>query len=1249
MLISSKQIDSLFTEIRTGKSALLLGQEYFSIDSDFYNNVLKELNIKGQTPSLNEIWKSNASSLENLGNIISDASDNSTYKPWLRAIFSLGWNVVLSSSINNSWIKNSIGDNFGLNIQTKDELSGNIDFYKTFNKKQLRLISLFGDENLIPDKKQLLKLKKQTSILDIVYSQMLSSYGYLIIDGIADDDWFNIDRLLDNIENIPYGCIYIFGMTKKRVEQLCQNDDDWFLFEECINSTHIVLCEKSLKDVIIESGLIEEIVDDQEYEHENEVRISLQGDDCLWITRKDCTQLSNMGITIMRDEILTPLIIDDSNKQEYFADFLQQRDQKSLRYFDIIYKKDRYSFHIPRSVEGLMESAVNNQFKCPNAKREIILLKGNSNSGKTTSLSWFAWHAAKEGLEKRKKEQNRKYVVIYISGNPSRYENEWQEILTEFIKTNINNKLTSKGNRIRNVIVIWDNYNSHSKKTDYVNLYTQLNECNVVLIGSIYLFETINDASPIIQGISFNELKPLKSKLERNAAAQLKSILKMINPEWYDHMDKSEDDYLFENLINFAKFNYSKTWQDVRNLLRSKLFTEAIRTESTSNNLFAKFMERNPESFSDVKETVLSLGIGILAQSTYLKLDDKERQARNEPLINSIQDMNLILAVASQFKKSIELPLSVLLRTISDGKQYRGEYSKLNKILRSDSMVEYENNSSTGSTMVSFRHPSEAIAYLNNNYNIERKEKEISVVLRLIENCRWDIYEEASAVTALVRSFGTNSYGKVDEKDAVRGHYLVYSEYWQEIVDKLNIYASSNPDAMLIAGHFTRDNIEQHPSDNQNDISSLCKVFDQMKNTVEACTIKTSCSRLYGEMCRNLLQQMKMTDNTDKLDELIDDFEYYFRMAVKNGKESSLSNNNFSMIQLLDIWLNYVNHNKDDMEVLLPDTLEYIDSLFYNESNLIDDGADYVNVIENVSKIYTLVNNRSIDDLHKIFKGSNNDSYVYCVVKQILVKVFIEFKTRYPDIFDKKNEQVISSRIFFLNENAANDFNNYHSTHDALKIFSEIKDELRIASKKIIDCLETEYKDISEMSYRCLLVYMRAKWMYYTGNLLLETEQRPAISEQQWSELYKICTTAQVRAEDKDTINRSLIFIQNIYLYTYTTEPVKFHRVSTESPIRLICLYNPAINNNAAQPRLFRISVRPNDHSNKLVAQIDKEVVDGELIKTAIVGRKNIFVPENIKSYREIKRANMNIKKNFVIWFNLGGPQIQDFSPDEEV
>ncbi|MBR1433190.1 hypothetical protein [Ruminococcus sp.] len=1137
-------------------------------------------------------------------------------------------------------------------VQFLDNVSFNASFfYKTFSKKQPHYISLYSDEMSVPDEKSLRKLKKQTNLLNMIYNNMLSTYdGCLVVDGIAEDDWFDIGRLADNIDdNFPYGCIFIFGMNNAKLEKVCHDEEDFLLLQDYINEGKVVLCDSNLRDAINESGLITEN-DEEDDEHESEVRISLANADSLWVPRKAFSPLNRINITLMRDEILSQLILTDDNKERYFADFLQQRDKKDWRYFDISYKGEKMSFHVERHVEEGLIDVVTKQLGASNNRREIILLKGNSNSGKTTSLSWFAWHAVKRGFKKKKDE---KYIVFYISGDPSYNDNEWQDILYEFIKNSINNKTTVKGDRIRNVIIVWDNYNSKNKKEDYVRLYNKLNECNAIIIGSIYSFESINSTASVVQGVAFNELKPLDSKLDGKSKIPFERLLKTIDADWVTRAPRSKDTYLFEQIINFTKFKYSPEWDQIRISMKAALSKEAVLSEDTSNNLFSIFKNKNADDFTDVTKTIFGLGIGAKIQSQFITAND-EKQKKNTQFINSIRDMNLILAVAGQFNKTVRLPLSVLLRTILKETEYKGNHQKLNRILRSDSMVEYDANTSSGNILVSFRHPSEAIAYLENNYGFDRKKEEVMVVTRLIKCCKWEIYEEAQAVIALIRSFGSNSYGKYgEEKIIVRGHYSEYSEHWLKIVDELRKYASSNAEAMLVAGHFSREYVEQNHV--ENDLDYLQGAFKVMEAAVNSCDYKPTQSRLYGEMCRNLLQQIKISDNAEIIEGFFDDFEYYFKLAVENGLASKLSNNSVSTAQLLDIWLNYVLNDFTIHKHLIPDTLEYIDLLFYNESNLIDDNEDYVNVISNINNIYNIINSEQGSDLKELFSNSNNDSYTYCIAKQVLVKVYFMFRERYSNLFYNTDGSVLSSRIFFLNENAAEEFHQKaeiemsaegEEKRDATEILAEIKQELHSSSEEIITIIEGEYKALEDMSFRCLVLYLKAKWMSYTNNLLLEHGQTPALSDAQWFELNKICNCISTKRSDNYTVPRSVEFIQNIYGFVFEKKKWNQNRYSSESPNRLICLCT-----DVGTPRTFRFSFNEDYHNqNKLKASVDYEVINGEKSKkTSIVGQKNIYVPENIQNYRELKRNNLNIDRDFLIWFNLGGPQIQDNKSKEEV
>ena len=222
MAITNKQIQSLFTDIKNGKAALLLGQEYLKIDKDYYQNVLSELNIENERPSVDQLWKLYGSSYDTLSKALCNAAENSEYKPWLRSLLSLGWNIILFSSINGQWIKRGVGSNFSLIMETKEKLPDKLDFYKFFNKKHPHLVSLYSDEESIPDEKNLKKMKRNTSLINMIYDQLLSSYnGYLIVDGISEDDWFDIGRLTNNLDGLPYGCIYFFGMDHHGIVKKC--------------------------------------------------------------------------------------------------------------------------------------------------------------------------------------------------------------------------------------------------------------------------------------------------------------------------------------------------------------------------------------------------------------------------------------------------------------------------------------------------------------------------------------------------------------------------------------------------------------------------------------------------------------------------------------------------------------------------------------------------------------------------------------------------------------------------------------------------------------------------------------------------------------------------------------------------------------------------------------------------------------------------------------------------------------------
>lgn len=1259
----------IFNNIKKGQAFLFIGQDYLKQSSKYYNALLKELEIKGYEPTLNELWceYDKNENLSELKKAMEKFAKNTNCLPWLRIIMAMGWNGVFASAVNAEWISASTGSDSNINLMSRDELEELLpksNFRKIFSKKNMPLIPLFGDEAGLPqDRSALRRMKSLQTVFTDHCESILCQYGYLIIDGLERDDWFNVTKFQDIFVKAPNDCIYIFGMTEKKLESMC-SDDDWYGMRDFLDSGRLHLCEKSLKEIVEELGLTETVEIDDE-DHYGDVRVSVGSNgDTMWIERSDCIRMQNMGITLLRDELMNSLILRRRDTREEFAYFLMQSPSKDWRYFSVKDEKIS-SFHIKRKIEGDLCRSVSDQLYRPSSRRSIVLLKGNSNTGKSTTLNWLAREIyeklplslSKNSVNGKKKASDR-YAVLYINDDPAMYNSKWMEDLTDFIKDKLYDRTTVNDQRINNVIIIWDNENSRNKWSDYERLNTILNECNVVIIGSIYEFES----RKLKQGNRPIEI-PISAVLDDEEKIALNSLLKNVDNNMYENLynmsRRERCVYLFEALTHFAEYNYSPVWQAYKQKLASRLNTEANKAESVTNQELDLFLK--------TRSAVLKDGIG--AGLMMLKIDpsDTEKTEKKESLRNAITDLNLILAVAGQFKKMIALPESLIFKTVLDNlaSPFEREIDRIRKILSLDSMAKYIGSDETGIRYVSFRHSSEAMAYLDNTIEqdnpeaatSERKAKEIDVLIRLIKNCDWNSttgIHEAKAVTALIRCFGANSYGKFGENTEYRGNFFVYAAYWEDIIEALDNSASRNPDAILIVGHFTRELIQlRHKTGmefEENDLKSLEDVFDNMEYIVDDDHVSPSKSakvRLYGEMCRNLLQRIIISSEkgTDP-DELSEQFISIFRNAVKLTKKCNMDNHSVGTILLLDIWLNFV--TLKNLDSYLPDTLEYIESLLYDEGDLIDDNDDLVNVITNINEVYEKIGEQGeegIEKLRALFEGKNNDSWAYFRGKMELVKIYTKFKNKICK-FGSDNDS-LPTRIFFLNEWAADDFNN----DDDNKLFKDIKVELKNVSKEIISILEDNYSnDVNRMSFRCLRLYLQAKWMYYTGNLLLEYDQRPGLTEEQWKELYAISIAAYSKCSENESPTRAMVFISSIYRFVFLGEPWDSRR-GTEQPNKRICLCTPAEDDGTIHPRFFCVST--NIINEKVRAKISKEITNGDHIKTLARiynERCSIYVPATVlKKHPDMKRkAITNISHKFEIWFNLGGPQLRD-ADDEEV
>lgn len=1266
MALKLNDLKDIINGIQTGQAFLLLGQQYLRVDMNYYTQLCKNLSCAqpNEPMSLNELWKQNGA--DKLKSAMSEAADNAVCLLWFRTMMSLGWRGVFTSSPNITWFTRSTGDNFNLNLLDRETLDqSNAMNRNVFNKKNMPLIPLFGDETSLPDNADVLRKRKHVkNVFKMPCEKILDQYGYLIVDGIEDDDWFNLKQLYDLISGAPSpGLVYLFGMTRVRLESICDNEETWHDFKDLLNENKLVLEEKSFRAVIEELKLEEDYIDDDE-DHSEEVSVRIGKNDIFWLKRSDCVRLQNIGITVLRDELMGSLNMKTHDLREEFADFLMD-STRSWNYFRTKGGAIN-SFHISRASEGSLKAAVIDQLKKAASQRSIILLKGNSNTGKSTTLKWFARYAYEEfplsGSLGKGSVSNR-YIVLYIYDDPTIYSEHWMEELEEFIKDSIYDGVTQKKQRISNVLIIWDNGNVQTKDKTYEKLSSKLNECNIVLVGSIYNFE----ARKFKQGSRPREVS-IDAELTDIERRELEKLLLNVDPEMLqtlrryekDYREHSDRKYLFRILTHLAEYYHSPKWQKFRQLLNAKLNKEARETEKTTDEEFRLFM--------DTREAVLKRGIGSEIQLAIENLDPN-RQKLNEPLKNAITDMNLILAVVGQFANRIVLPESLLLKTLMKYAPFEHEVEKLRKTLALDSMAKYEFNHETGRASISFRHSSEALEYLTlvlgsddkSEEKTNRKTEEINILKRLIQNCDWETTTgmyEAKAVSALIRSFGANSYGKANDSDEFKGNYIVYSGYWDEIVETMQGQCGNNPDAHLTIAHFTRESIQlRQKYNNEDDIKKLKKVFRDMKNIVNEqdnvqtyFSRQTTSSRLYGEMCKNLLVCIELTDGWTNR-EMTDEFISTFHSAVNEVKRCNENVHRVGTIQLLDIWMKYVSHwMKNDFHQgflqYISETLEYIETLLYDEGEHIEESDDLTSVLKNINEFYSRIGKegkKGTEQLKVLFRNTNNDSWIYVQGKAELVKTYVAFQEEVNSQFRSDQEESISPRVFFLNENAAEDFN---SSEEDRTLFKRIKQALRGVAEKIISDMDQLYhQNYGEMSFRCLRMYCQAKWLCYTGNLLLECNQRPGLNDAQWKEMNSICINALANSGNAKSETRALEFIRSIYEFVFEGKHWKFKRErNIEQPDRRICLCAPGANGEEARARLFRVSTKLNN--NKIMAKIEKEVVDGKPVATRQIHSKyhSVYVPETVlKKHPNLKRkALTNIGQDFEIWFNLSGPQLKD-------
>lgn len=1261
--MDNKTMSNLINQIKNEPSVLFLGQGYLSSLSGqdyFYDAVNREL-CGGKAPAVSSyqsLWEHmnggrplQSEQFDQMYRIVCDLPPQS----WLRSILSMRWGMVFTSAVD-SCLTHCVGPNFRFEALGYDKSRFKREY---MSKSSLHGVYLYGavdpsSREVLPascDSKTMRGLKKRVSDrIGWIYNEILRDYGVLVIDGWDPKrDWLSF--LLDNAGDMPYHSIFLFGATPEILDsEIIQG-----LMED-----EILICyPQTFAQALDEYGYFQ--TDDASWD--TDFTADGDGDGKTVTIRSKNGRDIFLHIPLSSLAILDPRItlLDDDlgyedprrsteDRNEAFARYLQQNSTPIWSLCTI-----QAGFHFARSIDDSLWEAANTLLKQKASyRRSLLILEGVSNSGKTVSLIHFAMRIREE----------HRYPVLYISGTPT--QSEFCENLKNFIKRYLQGRQDSDGAWVERVIVLWDGNLSPDAVHQYAQLSRNLAECNALVIGTIYRHD-INSGADITSSLSKGGMRyvPVQATLTQNEKNALAKLLDSIDPALRDRfqeaVNRAKEPNLLYLLQHIAKYQYSPEWKAVYTALKDRFNAEVDRSEFNAQHAMEDFQRQPTEE--EVHDEIVTRGVGAAWQLKLMEKLEKMRESgeysEEEPskenagretekdssqiLLDDIRLLNETLAMAGQF--SIPMPVTLLLNMIHhDGNLLSKENMFLNKLLANDSLVDYSRNEE-GYPFVRFRHPKEAELYVEKNFGEEpdkRRELEVDLLCRLIAACHWN-EDEAYDVIALIRCFGPNSNGKYSQYIS-RGHYEDYISFLPNIADCLLEYADDNPEAMLVYAHFLRETYSANQKSGQsNPRDYLLEAKNRLRIAIERHDQQNrqQYNRLLVEMCSNLVASMPRSNDSPFDRDIFREFQNTFKQVINTW--DSRSTTAFSTNSLLDIWLNAVtnfqNSFQSDEEAMkdpvflevLASSLDYVDRLF--EVN-----ADFssTNLLDKVENVYQMDPMHSIDSIVRRLEAQGNDTFLYLKARRCWLSgdgIALHKAA--------SEEEIVRSNLFLLPDDA--------DAHPELaEYLSELKSKAAEVAQKAVELLEANMGMIHRSrSSRCLHMLIRAKWLLYTGCMPLEEKQHPALTIDQWREIYNLCNSySRYCANDSLHAQHLESLIQAVYLWSFTSDVAQARTIfaqlrqqlSSSWFVERIGLCVPG----QKRLRTFYVDVE-RIASGNYSAKISREITPGNDKVMDLRGRYGIHISPAMQRYLFDGQAPHNqygIRKPVTLWFTANGPSL---------
>ncbi|AEY65739.1 hypothetical protein [Clostridium sp. BNL1100] len=889
-----------------------------------------------------------------------------------------------------------------------------------FSRKKPYITYLFGkagsDKVSIPItyENKMAALARKNEFWSKITTRLKMS-GVLVIDGWnPQNDWITDDDL-NTFITFPENSIYFFSVTEyiKSLKSI----------KKLVSKKIVNLYDENLYDVLCKSGY--------------ETFGSLQSD--------DNTEVSGVEITIdsVNDKmdssiqylsyqtinqldasvnILDNTILDNPdyiNREEYFMRFLSTENGVPL------WGGYASGFYFRRDIDDELFEKVEKQLRNTDpAKSHVVLLEGSNSSGKTTTLGNLAYRIRIK----------KKYPVVYITSRMK--EEEQYEDLERLIKNHINAKMGA-----RKTVIIWDK-NTYAKDDVYENMRKNLEECNVVIVGSRYI---VNDKS--VESNDNFETVSLDDYLhEATELIALRQSLKTISTRCADN---------FEQIVKKIKC--------VSDQAREPEYMYKFNSYSNKGNWFLLIFYRLFEELHDIQKRSVR-NEASLAQESFVKLlKDYSLKKFNEGTFSKMYEIlgfnrpdntgyytekvsEIFNMIAVAGKYGLELPAMVVYRAY---KSLVGDWQNFIQNIERNSVIDI-NLHEDGIMMIYFRRALEASLFLEQqaaSYE-ELLELEVNSLLLVIRNTNFydmdGVDSEALQIVNLIRRFGPNG------PEPTR-----YKKYFYKIAEVINeVNSEVNDEAILVASHMVREAFCGDPRDNSENVI-LLNARTRLRKAINKYGNKTKSQqlvRLKVEISANLL---KSIPNEGCITEIEREIFNELEMHLESVMEINITR--FSVGVFLDALLRVydIENNNRIKAKILSRMLQIVDTVNDSQFTIFGD-----NIHNKILTVLSYAQKYSeIEEENKKLLEEGSDVGIYRQVMKIL-------KDYSPITTPNEDEKI---RI--------------------------------LAAIKILE----ENFQIVRNKPRSLYLYIRLLWIEFTGFPPFTEKQFIALDNERWRKLSNLC------------------------------------------------------------------------------------------------------------------------------------------------